>query len=82
MVDAVLYSSRSNEWETPQDLFDRLNEEFHFTVDAASTHENAKCEKHWTEKEDGLKQDWSGETVWVHPPYGRNVPMWTRKAYE
>lgn len=82
MVDAVLFSSRSNEWETPQDLFDRLNEEFHFTVDAASTDENAKCEKHWTVKEDGLKQDWSGETVWCNPPYGGEIWKWCRKATE
>lgn len=51
-------SSKTNEWETPQWLFDELNEEFHFNLDPCSTDENAKCEKHYTEQDDGLQQIW------------------------
>lgn len=54
----VMYSSKSNEWETPQDLFNKLDEEFKFTLDPCSTDENAKCKKHYTIKEDGLSQSW------------------------
>lgn len=79
-MNKVMYSSKSNEWETPQELFNELNEEFHFTLDPASTHENAKCEKHYTQEEDGLAQDWSGETVFCNPPYGRELPLWIEKA--
>lgn len=78
----VMFSSKSMEWETPPDLFKKLDEEFHFTVDAASTDGNALCAKHWTKETDGLKQDWSGETVWCNPPYGRETVKWVRKAEE
>jgi site-specific DNA-methyltransferase (adenine-specific) len=44
----ALYSSRSEEWETPKELFDELNLQFHFTLDPCSTDENAKCKKHYT----------------------------------
>ena len=79
-MNEVMYSSKSNEWETPQELFDRLDREFHFTLDPASTHENAKCAKHYTQEENGLAQDWHGETVFCNPPYGRELPLWIEKA--
>lgn len=77
-----LFTSNSAEWETPQDLFDALNAEFHFTLDPCSTDENAKCSKHYTKEQDGLKQDWTGETVFCNPPYGRELPKWIRKCYQ
>lgn len=55
-----LFSSESNEWSTPQDFFDKLNEEFHFNLDPCSTDKNAKCEKHFTIHENGLSQNWGG----------------------
>lgn len=81
-MNDALFSSASIEWKTPQALFDELNDEFHFTLDPCSTHENAKCAKHYTKAEDGLKQDWSGETVWCNPPYGREMSKWIQKCYE
>ena len=77
-----MFSSTTNEWETPQDFFDKLNEEFHFTLDPCATHENAKCKKYYTVKEDGLKQDWQGETVFCNPPYGKAIKNWVKKCYE
>lgn len=56
----TLFSSESNEWATPQDFFDKLNKEFHFNLDPCSTDENAKCEKHFTIRENGLSQNWGG----------------------
>ena len=55
-----MLTSNSVEWETPQYLFDELNEEFHFTLDPCATHENHKCEKYYTSADDGLKQSWGG----------------------
>lgn len=81
-MDAVHFSSKTEEWATPQDFFDKLNEEFHFTLDVCSTHENAKCAKHYTKEDDGLSQDWTGETVWCNPPYGRQMPKWIKKCAE
>lgn len=57
---AACLSSKSVEWATPQAFFNKLNEEFQFNLDPCSTHENAKCENHYTIVEDGLSQDWGG----------------------
>ena len=56
----IFFSSETNEWATPKWLFDELDNEFHFTLDPCCTHENAKCERHFTIEEDGLKQNWGG----------------------
>lgn len=81
-MNKVLFSSERMDWETPNELFLELNKEFSFTLDAASSHENAKCERHYTEKEDGLSQNWGGETVWCNPPYGKELPKWIKKCAE
>lgn len=73
--------SESAEWSTPKDLFNELDKEFCFDLDAASTHENALCEKHWTIAENGLVMPWEGN-VWCNPPYGRQIGEWVRKAAE
>lgn len=54
----TMFSSDKNYWETPQTLFDELNEEFHFTLDAAASDDNHKCSKYFTAKNSGLEQDW------------------------
>ena len=82
MVQKALYSSATVEWGTPQPLFDSLNTEFLFTLDPCSTDENAKCKRHFTRKEDGLLQNWSEDTVFMNPPYGRDIGRWMRKAYD
>ncbi|HHT98456.1 MAG TPA: adenine methyltransferase [Acholeplasma sp.] len=77
-----MFSSKSDEWETPQDLFNSLNDEFHFTLDPCSTHENHKCDKYYTQEDDGLSKDWAGETVFCNPPYGRSIGKWVEKCYK
>ena len=78
----VLYSSKEEKWATPQDFFDKLNDEFHFTLDAAASPDNAKCANYFTEEQDGLAQSWGGHTVWCNPPYCRKTGLWVKKAYE
>ncbi|MGG4783988.1 phage N-6-adenine-methyltransferase, partial [Morganella morganii] len=78
----VHYSSKSNEWATPQNLFDELNDEFNFTLDPCATDENAKCSKYFTIEDDGLSKDWSNEVVFMNPPYGREIKKWIEKAYK
>ena len=78
----TMFSSATDLWETPQDFFDRLNAKFRFTLDPCSDGANAKCSKYYTPKENGLIQDWSGERVFMNPPYGRVICDWIRKAYE
>ena len=78
----VHFSSKSNEWTTPQHLFDELNQEFNFTLDPCATEENAKCSKHFPIEDDGLSKDWSNDVVFMNPPYGREIKKWIKKAYE
>lgn len=78
----VLFSSKEEKWETPQDFFDKLNDEFHFTLDAAASPDNTKCTNYFTEEQDGLVQSWGGHTVWCNPPYCRKTGLWVKKAYE
>ena len=75
------WHSRGSDWATPQDLFDELDKEFHFTLDVCASDWNAKCKKYFTEKDDGLKQDWTG-VCWMNPPYGREIGKWIKKASE
>ena len=81
-INAGMMTSNTPEWGTPQWLFDELNAEFHFNLDPCCTHENAKCAKHFTKAENGLKQDWTGHRVFCNPPYGREIVKWVQKAHD
>lgn len=80
-VTPVLYSSRTDMWETPQWLFDELDREFHFTLDVCAVQENAKCRDFYTPEQNGLLMPWSG-VCWCNPPYGREIGKWVEKAYK
>lgn len=82
MRNGALFSSKTGEWETPQDLFEKLDAEFHFEVDVCAIPENAKCPLFFSPEEDGLLQNWGGRRCWCNPPYGREVSRWVRKASE
>ena len=73
-------SSEDMTWPTPQYAFDALNMEFGFTLDPCCWPATAKCAKYYTPRENGLVQDWSGERVFMNPPYGREIGAWMRKA--
>ena len=75
-----MFSRKTDMWETPQDFFNNLDDEFHFTLDVCATPENAKCMKYYTPEQDGLCQMWDG-ICWCNPPYGRQIGKWVKKAY-
>lgn len=81
-MNKALFSSATDLWSTPNDFFEKFNEEFHFTLDPCATKENAKCPIFYTKEEDGLRQDWEGHVVFCNPPYGRELPKWVEKAYK
>ncbi len=76
----ALFSSASAEWSTPQDLFDQLNDEFKFDLDAAASPKNAKCDVYYTKDDNGLSIPWEGRRTWLNPPYGRTIGAWVEKA--
>ena len=75
-----MFSSATDNWSTPQDFFDKLNDEFHFTLDVCADENNHKCEHYYTKEIDGLSRPWIG-TVWCNPPYGRKIGEWVRRAH-
>ena len=75
-------SSKTDNWATPQDFFDKLNEEFHFTLDPCANEENHKCDLFYTKEQDGLTKDWGGHVVFCNPPYGKESADWVRYSYE
>ncbi len=82
-MNSVLFSSNKTDWRTPPDLFGKLNDEFHFTLDPAATAENALCHKYYTEADDGLSKCWDGEIVFCNPPYERYIiDQWVKKGSE
>ena len=77
----VIFSRKSDEWSTPQHLFDSLNEEFHFDLDPCATEQNHKCEKYFTLDQNGLEKSWGGYKVFCNPPYS-SIAKWVEKAYK
>jgi phage N-6-adenine-methyltransferase len=77
-----LFTSRTEEWETPKYVFDALHQEFNFQLDVCATVENTKCKNFFDKPTDGLKQDWSPYRCWMNPPYGKDIAKWIRKAYQ
>jgi site-specific DNA-methyltransferase (adenine-specific) len=83
---SVHFSSDKMDWETPNSLFEELDDEFYFELDVCATNENKKC-CHYIDKEsDGLALDWryhgNPAVCWMNPPYGREIKHWIKKAAE
>jgi len=81
-TQGVMFSSKSNDWATPQDFYNQLDAEFEFTLDPCASQSSAKCASFYTADDDGLSKDWEGHTVFMNPPYGRKIGNWIQKAYE
>lgn len=68
MLNPALFSSATDNWATPQDVFDRFNYVFNFTLDPCADSKNAKCDLYFTKEDDGLSKDWGGHNdchLWV-----------------
>lgn len=76
---ALGFSSATDDWATPPDVFAKLDAEFGFTLDACASPGNAKCDRFFTIEDDGLSRPWEG-VVWMNPPYGRTIRAWMDKA--
>lgn len=79
-MNDVIYSKASENWETPDDLFNQLNAMYHFDLDVAADDNNAKCKRYYTKLVDGLLVSWLGKSIWCNPPYGRQIGKWVDKA--
>ena len=79
--DQGWFNRDKKDYETPDNIFNPLNEEFGFTLDVCSNDANAKCERHYTEEDDGLNMEWNG-VCWMNPPFGRVMKKWVKKAFD
>jgi len=75
-----MYSSNTPEYETPDDLFERLDAIFDFDLDPCASDDNFKCPNYFTKEDDGLKKPWFGN-VFVNPPYGQEIGKWVERSY-
>ena len=82
-TQVIMFSSKTGDWATPQEFFDKLDWRFGpFDLDPCANPSNTKCANFYTETEDGLSKSWEGHTVFVNPPYGRGIDKWIKKGYD
>lgn len=81
IVREAMFSSATDDWATPSDFFEALHKEFRFQTDVCASESNAKCSNFFDRQANGLAQEWHG-TCWMNPPYGREIGLWMKKAYE
>ena len=79
-MNSILFSSKSDEWATPREVFESLNSEFHFDLDPCASESNHKCDTYYTAEEDGLQHAWGEHRVFCNPPYSE-IDKWVEKAY-
>lgn len=82
MITSGLFSSVTDDWATPQELYNSLDAEFNFKLDPCASEQNHKAPIYYTKEQDGLIQDWGKMPVFINPPYGRVIGKWVKKAFE
>lgn len=80
IFDKNRFASKKQEYETPDVLFEILNDIYNFDIDVCADENNHKCEKYYSEQEDALTKEWNG-VCWMNPPY-INLKTWIEKAYK
>lgn len=78
--DSNRFKTTKQNWETPDDLFFKIDSKFHFTRDVCASPDNTKCDVFWTESDSCLDKDWDGVN-WMNPPY-KNMKQFIKKAYD
>lgn len=82
-LTAGMFTSRTEEWATPQPVYDWLSRCLGpFDLDVCATAENAKCKKFFTKADDALAKYWFdfGDKIWMNPPYGKDIGKWMKRA--
>jgi hypothetical protein len=69
---SALFSSATDRWATPDDLYEALDDEFGFTLDPCRLDSD----------HNGLTRSWAGQRVYCNPPYGPGIGAWLGKAQE
>ena len=80
MINSGMLSSNTDEYETPQELFNHYNSIFNFELDVCASDKNHKCKQYYSKFDNGLNKEWKNKN-WMNPPYGRDISKWVEKAY-
>lgn len=80
MNEEAMFSTGTITWSTPQDLFNKLNDEYGFTLDTCADTSNYKVKNYFNQKQNGLAQSWQDNVCWCNPPYGKTIADWIDKA--
>ena len=67
---------------TPKDIWENLTKEFNFTIDCCASDENHLLPRYYTEQNDALTKDWSGEVAYIHPMFDTKIGKFVEKAYQ
>jgi len=65
---------------TPSDIWQALNGEFHFTLDACASDANHLLPKYYTEQNSCLDKDWAGEVAYCHPMFDGKIGKFVEKV--
>jgi phage N-6-adenine-methyltransferase len=79
-INRGMFTSNKDEYGTPQNLYDELDKEFHFLLDAAASPGNAKNPNYYTKEDDALSLPWD-VTTFCNPPYGREIGKFVGRAW-
>ena len=67
---------------TPVDIWESLNREFNFTLDACASDLNHLLPKYCTQENSCLDKDWTGEIVYCHPMFDMQIGNFVKKCAE
>lgn len=96
LISSDLDDDMKNSWGTDPAIFNALDKEFRFNLDAAANPSNHKVDNYLTKEDDALSIDWylnitecknvnyvDTLSVWVNPPYGKGyIKKFMQKAIE
>lgn len=81
-MNNVLFSSNYDSWTTPKDLFNKLNENFKFDIDACASDSNHLCNEYYTIENSILNKVFENKTIFMNPPYGRGIYPFIKWCYD
>lgn len=82
MNNDLMFSSKNQQWATRWEYFDKWNGRFDFTLDVCAGNKDQKLDRYFTPEQDGLSQNWTGETFWCNPEYGREQIKWVKHGFD
>jgi len=65
---------------TPESIWAEISREFAFTIDVCASKTNHLCPRYYTEEDNCLTKDWTGEVVYCHPMFDMHIGRFVEKC--